>query len=359
MKKTKIFIIAAALLLLSAPALAQTASSYVRNINATFGLTVTLEGQPIEWIDSNGKKVDAFVFEDTAYVPLKTLAPILGASTQYVFETNSVNITRNNTANAPVSEDRLNSYLYIINTLNELYDKGLIDSKANITSGSDSEYLEYIEDSIKQLDDVYQDNFSSDIYSDIIDGDFYDRAESSSNISPSYTELNPDLLTDYYNTGKNRLDEINNGTANNQSAWLDVYESMGDIAVGGKKTTASTDEVDPDDLSFPLHVYSNDGKVYLGKCVTDRFDDDSIWYPLEIAGDYSSRFSNTSIWNELGEYGGTSSFYDKSAFNAKAKNPPIIVDNNGVFVAYLTNNSDIENGWTITELKQFVVNNGQ
>ncbi len=106
---------------------------------------------------------------------------------------------------------------------------------------------------------------------------------------------------------------------------------------------------------FPLHLYSNNGKVYLGKCTLEKYDSDSIWYDIEIAGDYSSKYGSESIWNKYGDYG--SSYSDESAFNDRATNPPIIVDNNGAFIGHLTTNDRIENGWTIAELRQFVENN--
>ena len=107
--------------------------------------------------------------------------------------------------------------------------------------------------------------------------------------------------------------------------------------------------------AFPFHLYSNDGKVYLGKCVTDEMDKDSIYYKL--IGDYSSAYSQTSIWNNVGKYG--SQVSDESAFKDWAQKPPKIVDNNGSFVAYLSTNERIDPRWTIEQLRQFLVNNNQ
>lgn len=109
--------------------------------------------------------------------------------------------------------------------------------------------------------------------------------------------------------------------------------------------------------NFPYHLYSNDGKVYLGKCVTDEFDRDGIYY--KYYGDYSSSYSNTSIWNKYSDYGGTLLSYEYSAFNDHADKPPKIVDNDGKFIAYLTKNERITDGWSIEELRQFLINNGQ
>jgi hypothetical protein len=70
-------------------------------------------------------------------------------------------------------------------------------------------------------------------------------------------------------------------------------------------------------------LYSNDGKEYLGKLVTNEYDSDGIWNKY---GDYGSKYSTTSIWNTYGDYG--SAYSNESAFNEYATNPPKIVDNN-------------------------------
>lgn len=260
-KKTLIAVVLATLL--AVPAVAYAATSYTKNIAVTYGLKVTRNGEPIEWIDSNGKQVDAFIFEDTAYVPLKTLAPQFGASTQYHYESNTVDI---------IDDARLNAFALG-------YEAAM----------SGMELPEYIEKYLSARGTMI--NYSSAI---------------------SQQDGNYNNYYDYSYTP---------------------------------------------DYAFPLHLYSNDGKVYLGKCVTDGYDKDSIWYSVDIAGDYSSKYGSNSIWNEYGTYGGA--YSQESAFSDYATNPPMIVDNNGAFVAYLTTNDWIDNGWTIAELRQFVENNGQ
>lgn len=317
MKSKKIIAIVLSVLFVLPAAVYAGTTAYTKNINVTYGITITRNGEPIEWIDSNGKQVDAFVYENTAYVPLKTLAPILGASTQYSYENNTVNIT---------DHEQLYAFLWGFEAAHG--------------------YMKIPEEYKKVLEGM---------------GYSFDSAQANSR-----SDWLSEAQTDYYNIGKNRLDEINNGTATNQSQWQDIYNAMGQalenagnagVPNGNSGRAEGNSSLNSATCSFPLHIYSNDGKVYLGKCVTDKFDDKSIWYPL--IGDYSSEYSSTSIWNEYSDYGGTLLSYDKSAFNDHATHPPIIVDNNGIFVAYLTTNSKIENGWTITELRQFVENNGQ
>ena len=107
-------------------------------------------------------------------------------------------------------------------------------------------------------------------------------------------------------------------------------------------------------LYFPFYLYSYDGKVFLGKLVTDKYDSDSIWNEY---GTYGSEYSSTSIWNEYGKYG--SDYSNESAFNEYATKPPQIVDYYGTFVAYLTENTQIRNGITLVQLTQLLKNYNQ
>ncbi len=106
--------------------------------------------------------------------------------------------------------------------------------------------------------------------------------------------------------------------------------------------------------AFPLHLYSNDGKTYLGKLVTSTYDTDSVWNPY---GTYGSKYSSCSIWNTYGDYG--SKYASTSAFNSYALSPPKIVDDNGKFFGYLTANKYTIDGYTIEELTQFLKKNHQ
>lgn len=232
MKNKKIIAIVLSVIFVLPAAVYAGTTAYTKNINVTYGITITRNGEPIEWIDSNGKQVDAFVYENTAYVPLKTLAPILGASTQYSYENNTVNITDN---------EQLFAFLWGFEAANG--------------------YMKIPEE-----------------YKKILEGRGYvfDSAQGNSG-----SDWLSEAQTDYYNIGKNRLDEINNGTATNQSQWQDIYNSMGQalenagnagIPNGNSERADGNSSLNSATYSFPLHIYSNDGKVYLGKCVTDKFD---------------------------------------------------------------------------------------
>ncbi len=100
---------------------------------------------------------------------------------------------------------------------------------------------------------------------------------------------------------------------------------------------------------FPLHLYSNDGKTYLGKLTTNKYDSDSI---SNTYGSYGSKYSRTSIFNEYGTYG--SKYNSQSAFNEYATSPPIIVDSNGDFIAYLTANEYKAKGITYIKLLMYL-----
>ena len=79
-------------------------------------------------------------------------------------------------------------------------------------------------------------------------------------------------------------------------------------------------------------IVAQDGQP-LGKITTNEFDSKSI---LNEFGKYGSEFSSTSIFNEFGKYG--SEFSNLSPYNEFGSEPPLIVDSNGTFLAYLTVN---------------------
>jgi hypothetical protein len=102
-------------------------------------------------------------------------------------------------------------------------------------------------------------------------------------------------------------------------------------------------------ISFPLHLLSNDGKTYLGKIVSDKTDIDCIWNKNGI---YGNQYSDVSIFNPNSIYGNSSSA--QSAFNESATSPPIIVNNHGEFIRYLTTNTFLDNGFNLIKLELFI-----
>lgn len=105
---------------------------------------------------------------------------------------------------------------------------------------------------------------------------------------------------------------------------------------------------------LPLYLYSNDGKTFLGKLTTNKYDADSIFNDY---GTYGSKYSSTSIWNEYGTYG--SKYNSQSAFNPYTSTPPIIVDSNYKLIGYLTTNKYVSQGITIPELMQILTDLNQ
>lgn len=106
--------------------------------------------------------------------------------------------------------------------------------------------------------------------------------------------------------------------------------------------------------NYPLYLYSNDGRTFLGKLTTNKYDNESISYKY---GDYGSKYSNTSIFYQYGDYG--SKYSSESAFNSYASEPPIIVDSDGDFIAYLTENKYKTPGVTYVKLLRILEKYGQ
>jgi len=127
-------------------------------------------------------------------------------------------------------------------------------------------------------------------------------------------------------------------------AYLPAYETS------TNNNTSSTSSK----IAFPLHIYSNDGKTYLGKCITDKYASDGIY---NTYGKYGSSYELKSIFNKYGDYG--SQYSNTSAFNERATEPPKIVDNNGKFIAYLTINPKITPRMNFIELDRLIRDNGQ
>ena len=145
---------------------------------------------------------------------------------------------------------------------------------------------------------------------------------------------------------------------------ITVGPSANGVIINGDSCSPNSDYIITDDssvdsgegnaLKFPLHLYSYDGKAYLGKLVTNQYDSDGIWNPY---GDYGSKYSSNSIWNPYGDYG--SEYSSTSAFNQYSTTPPKIVDNDGFFCGYLTANKYLSDGYTIEQIRQLLINMNQ
>lgn len=71
-------------------------------------------------------------------------------------------------------------------------------------------------------------------------------------------------------------------------------------------------------------------KEYLGKWAS-KYDGESIWNKYS---DYGSKYNSKSIWNKYGNYGSRYGSY--SPWNAYSSEPPVLVDEYGRVVDYLS-----------------------
>lgn len=126
-------------------------------------------------------------------------------------------------------------------------------------------------------------------------------------------------------------------------------------SAGGTSSRWRLGNVYVSNIRFPLHLYGQDrNNTYLGELTTNTYDRNSFFNPY---GSYGSTYSKTSIFNKFSDFGSQYSNY--SAFNKYATKPPVIVDSNGNFVAYLTDSPYIFDGATYEELVVFLKANYQ
>lgn len=119
-----------------------------------------------------------------------------------------------------------------------------------------------------------------------------------------------------------------NWDAQNQAVYIVSASTVPPVTTPAPTTATGT-----------LYLMTGDGKVYLGKLTTNKYDVDSVFNEY---GTYGSKYSTDSIWNEYGTYG--SAYSSKSAFNKYATDPPQIFLKEGSetsYVGYLTKNSTL------------------
>lgn len=177
-----------------------------------------------------------------------------------------------------------------------------------------------------------------------LEGSYINYQTSNSNIQCEWGDWIDDYSIPLSITG------ISQGTTVIKIVLYDRY----DLPVASASIVVNVINTGGTSYNFPLHLYSYDGKHYLGKLVTNKYDSDSIWNEY---GDYGSKYGTYSIWNTYGDYG--DKYSDTSAFNDYANKPPKIVDNNGYLLGYLTTNKYMTHGYTIIEIRQFLINHLQ
>jgi hypothetical protein len=365
------------------------------------GMTVIVNGQKIQ--------SDNFLYNGTTYLPLRVVSEALGANVNYIQETKTADITLNSptTSNNGIDyssvdiatvyveleqlSDLINSrqelansifrsYVsdyYSVSEMNEMlddYKEGLVKDNEYINSYIETldEYLNqfsgnpsmkkdfsliisYLED-IKKME-VNKINLLKNIVTYGKDDTIIDRFNDLQYaIGDSNYAINDIASSNYFSITNNIL----NGEAYMPASQVLDYKNSyfitvsTNIEISSANSTYSNTSTTQNAYSFPLHLYSNDGKEYLGKLVTNEYDSDSIWNKY---GDYGSKYSTTSIWNTYGDYG--SAYSSESAFNEYATKPPKIVDNKGNFIGYLTSNEYMLNGYSIITFNQFLIDNNQ
>lgn len=168
-----------------------------------------------------------------------------------------------------------------------------------------------------------------------------------------YNATNPIIYWESSDNNIVSVDSLGNLTAISYgNAVISAHTSNGVYAVDCQVMVKSNPILTCRD--FPLHLYSYDGKDYLGKLVTNEYDSDSIWNEY---GTYGSKYQTKSIWNEYGAYG--SQYQTTSAFNPYASKPPQIVTNSGTVIGYLTANEFRPNSYTIIQLERALKKVGQ
>ena len=168
-----------------------------------------------------------------------------------------------------------------------------------------------------------------------------------------YNATNQTLYWESSDSSVVEVDSVGNLTAKSYgSATISAHTSNGVYATDCQVLVKANPILTCND--FPLHLYSDDGKEYLGKLVTNKYDSDGIWNEY---GKYGSKYQTNSIWNEYGKYG--SKYQSTSAFNPYASKPPKIVTNSGRVIGYLTASEYKANGYTIIQLERALKSVGQ
>lgn len=367
------------------------------------GMVVKVNGQTV---NSNN-----LLYNGTTYLPLRAVSEALGANVNYIKETQTADIT----LNAPKTNSNAIDYasidiasVYI--EFEQLSD--LIDSRQEYADSIFSSYVSgyyTINEMNKMLEDyndrLAEDNEYINNYLELL-AEYLNQFEGNQDLTKDFSlvksylkdiekmETNKiKLLENIVLYGQDdtiveRFSSIETAIGNSCFAINDItssnYFSITNNILSGEAyvpasqvldyqnsyfitvptninlniQTPSTVTQDTTNVStyynFPLHLYSYDGKEYLGKLITNKYDSDSVWNEY---GTYGGKYQTKSIWNEYGDYG--SKYSSKSSFNKYATEPPKIVDNKGSFVGYLTINEYMTDGYSLEVIRQFLIDNYQ
>lgn len=304
----------------------------------------------------NGKTVNldvpATIVNNRTLVPLKFIAEALDCSVDWNGDTKSVYIVSNGDIAKSDSlyyeefigipapdadilekyppEQQLNGYYsYIYDYASDDFTQSIFD-----------DYVETLIQHEFYLDEAYAEE-TDDIYFSYKDDQALINFSANDEITRVIVSVREDNnnTEPYYPENSNENNIFDNDL--NSTGGTFTYNKLGDVYVYN--------------IKFPLHLYGQDSQhTYLGELTTNKYDNDSISYKY---GDYGSKYSQTSIFNPYSNFGSDYSQY--SAFSKYASAPPIIVDNTGKFVAYLTASTSKTDGVTYEQLMTFLKNNRQ
>ncbi|MDY2968542.1 MAG: copper amine oxidase N-terminal domain-containing protein [Butyricicoccus pullicaecorum] len=132
---------------------AAAAQANVKQINARFGVQISVNGVTQHLTDAAGNPVQAFEYNGTTYVPIRGVAQALGAQVGYDASTDTATIT---TPNGPANESNtaFNSFALMYLAANEMYMESATGMSA-IFSGNTADYLAYAESRYTQITDTY------------------------------------------------------------------------------------------------------------------------------------------------------------------------------------------------------------
>jgi hypothetical protein len=282
------------------------------------------KGNPIVNVKVNGKmvssEVPAIIYDGSTLIPLRAATEALGATVSWdqTTYTASINISSNDTN--PNTKESFKKLLDKAESYGSIY--------FHLTYDSIGAYLATsykLKNDGNDIDNIH--NLTTLVA--YTDADYIDIKE--------LTADNADLAEIIVN--REDAENFLSGKLD-KTAYFNKWQIKNNSAQSSQQSPA---------VSFkqPLKLYSNDGKVFLGTLSTNQYDSDSIYNQY---GDYGSKYSDKSIWNSYGDYG--SKYSSKSAFNDFATEPPIIVDENGKIVGYLTTNNAIKGAISPVGLKE-------
>ena len=120
------------------------------------------------------------------------------------------------------------------------------------------------------------------------------------------------------------------GTARCATGGLGLEDAYGNAAAAS--TTRGQSPMPPS--SAPRLIFGGvDHRIFLGCLNCNQYDSKSVDNKF---GEYGSPYSATSIFNPYSEYG--SRYSATSACNEYASDPPIVVDESGLFIGSLSLN---------------------